>query len=119
MVRRRLDDGVGGVEVAMRKVIPHPGDVKPRDIGLLLENLGRGRSYSFTDLDQADAHGVEHHSAVECASTNVLADGLDRGWDVFESLMIATAHNGIASARICSRIADLKRGTVLSHPRHS
>jgi hypothetical protein len=45
------------------------------------------------------AHGIENQPVVELATTEVLADRSNGSRDVLETLIIAPAHKGIASAK--------------------
>jgi hypothetical protein len=65
------------------------------------------RSDNFTDLDQSDSYGIEHHAVVETTTTKVGADRVGRGNDVVQALRVPTAHSGIASASTWSRMPSL------------
>ena len=54
-----LDDGSGGVEVTVRKVIAHPGDIDPWDGRLLGEELRVDGSHRFADLDEPHSDRIE------------------------------------------------------------
>jgi len=100
-----------GVEVAMCEVIAHPGDVHAGDVWLAIEERWRDRSDRLADFDQADTDGIEDEAIVETAPTEVIVDGGDRSQDVPESLVVSSAHSGIASARTWSRRAGLSELT--------
>lgn len=67
------------------------------------------------------AHRVEHQPVVEPATTEVCTVRCDGGLNVLETLIVAPAHNGIASARTRSRIAGLieSAGTTSTSTRGS
>jgi len=91
--------GAPGGRASLRR---HP-DVTPGDLGLLGENLGGDVLDGFTDLDEPDTHGVEDQSVMEVTPAEVRRYGLGRGDDVFEALVLTSAHSGTASCRTCSR----------------
>lgn len=70
----RMDDAVGGVEVAMSEVVPHPGDVAPRDMGFCGKDLGADVLDRLTDLDEADPNGIEDEPVVEATSSQMGQD---------------------------------------------
>lgn len=43
----------------MSELVPHPGDVAPRDVGFGGEDLGAGVLDRLTDLDEADPNGAK------------------------------------------------------------
>jgi len=47
---------------------------------------------------ETNAHGIEDQSVVELATTEVITDRSNGSQDVLGPLIIAPAHNGIASA---------------------
>ena len=59
VIDRCLHDGMGGVEVSMRQVIPHPGNVDPRYLRLQGQQVWRNRSHRLADLDEADSDCIE------------------------------------------------------------
>ena len=42
---------MSGIEIPMRELVPHAGDIDPRDIGLAGEEVGIDSFDCFTDLD--------------------------------------------------------------------
>ena len=66
-----LQDGVGGVEVAVGEVVAHAGDLPPRDRWLGGEQIVRQRFNSLSDLQQADADGVKDQSVGQVAALQV------------------------------------------------
>ena len=54
-----------GVEVAMRKVVPHAGDLLPRHAWCTLQESGVEVLDRFADLDEADANRVVDQAVVE------------------------------------------------------
>src|SRR4051794_14297263 len=86
-----------GVEVAMREMVAHPGDLAPRDAWLVGEPpLGKGLD-RFADLEESDPHGIEDQTIREVAATNMGTNGLDRGDDIGEALLVAVGHSGTRS----------------------
>ncbi len=98
VIDRRPDDRVGGVEVTVCEVVAHPSDIHPRNIRLAIQQLRGDRSDGLADLDETHAYGIEDQPVVEVATTEVIADRGNGSQDVLETLTIASAHNGIASA---------------------
>ena len=60
-----LHDCVRRVEVAVRQPVPHAGDVFPRNVGFGRQHIGTYPLDRLTDLDEAEANGVEHEAIVE------------------------------------------------------
>jgi hypothetical protein len=59
MVHGALEDGVGGVEGAVREVVTHARDLPPGDVRLGQEQfIGQGLD-GLADLQEPDADGVE------------------------------------------------------------
>ena len=63
-----LHDRVVGVEVAMRQVVPHAGDLLPRHSRCAVQELRVDALDRFADLDEADANSVVDHAVVQVAS---------------------------------------------------
>lgn len=98
VVDGRLHNGVGGVEVAVRKVVAHPRDVYPRDGRLAGKQVWIDGLDGFADLDEPDSYCVKYEPVVEPASSHVIRDCVGSRDDVFEPLVVGAAHSGIASA---------------------
>jgi hypothetical protein len=59
VIHGRLQDRVGGVEVAVGQVIAHAGDLAPRDAGLGVEQPGGQGLHRLADLQQPDPDRIE------------------------------------------------------------
>jgi len=83
-----LEHLVAGVEVAVSQVVAHAGDLAPGDGGLGVEQLGGQGSDGLADFQQADPDGVEYQAVGQVTAPEVGADGVDRGLDVSEPLLV-------------------------------
>ena len=59
VIDRGLNDGMRCVEVPMRQVITHSGNVTPRYLRLQGQQVWRNRSHRLADLDEADSDCIE------------------------------------------------------------
>ncbi len=74
-----LQDRVSGVEVPVREMVAHAGDLPPRDGWLSSEQVvGQGLD-GLADLQQSDPDGVEDQAIGQVAALQVGADRVDRG----------------------------------------
>jgi hypothetical protein len=73
---------VGGVEVAVREVVAHAGDLPPRDGRLGGKQVIGECLDGFADFQQPDPGGVEYQAVGQVAALQVGADRVDRGLDV-------------------------------------
>jgi len=98
LTRTEWAERVGGIEVTVCQMVARPSDIYPRNVRLTIQQLRGDRPDGLADLDEMHAHGIEDQPVVELAATEVLADCTNGSQDVLEKLIIAPAHNGIASA---------------------
>ena len=94
----RPHDGVCGVEVAVGQVVAHPGDVDPRDVWFSIQQLRGDRPNGLADLDEPNPDRIEHQPVVDRSTTKMVVNRGDRRQDVLEPLIVAPAHNEMASA---------------------
>lgn len=98
VVDRCLDDGMGSVEVAVRQVIAHRGDLAPRDGRFGVEERKWKRLDGFSDLQQPDPDRVEDQPVGQISMRGVGADGGDCGQYVLQTLGLAVRRSGTTSA---------------------
>jgi hypothetical protein len=73
-----LHNAVGSVEVSMREMITHPGNVHPRNARFFGEQGGIDRFHRFTDLDQPHPDSIENQAILEPTTAEVSGDGVRR-----------------------------------------
>ena len=88
---------MSGVEVPVREVVPHAGDLPPRDGRLGGEQVIRECLDGLADFQQPDPDGVEYQAVGQVAALQVGADRVDRGLDVGQPLMFPVAQSAISS----------------------
>lgn len=73
-----LNDCVGCVEVSVREMVTHGGDIDPGDAGLGREQFWVDGFDGFADLDESDPDCVEDQPIFESAAASVVGDRLGR-----------------------------------------
>ena len=87
-----LKDAARGFEVVMRKPVAHARDLTPRDIGFPLHKARLKILDGFADLNQSNAHGVEHQTVVKPAAIEVRSNCREGCQDVLEPVTWCSAH---------------------------
>lgn len=77
VLNRRSQNCVGRVEIAVSQAVSHPGDLRPRKIGRIGENVWLKRLYGLADLDQPEPDRVEHQAIAEITTREVCPDCID------------------------------------------
>jgi len=103
-----VDDGVGGVEVAVGEPVAHPGDLGPGQIRLGGQQDCRHAFDRFAYLDQADPDGVLDQPVGKATPRQVVVDGVQRSLDDVEPLPDPAAHSGTASSSTSPATPDLR-----------
>ena len=87
-----------GVEVAVGEVVPHAGDLRPRQGRLRgQEPLGEGLD-RLANFDQTNPHSVEDDPVMEIAGFKMSPNSIDGGNNVLKTLTFPAAQIGTASA---------------------
>ena len=72
---RRFDNGVRGVEVAVREAIPHTGNLRPGEFRAVGQQIRREALDGLADLDEPHTNGVEDQAVVKSSALEVSFDG--------------------------------------------
>ena len=91
----------------MREVIPHPGDLSPRQARLRGGQLRVQGLHGLADLKPPDPYGITHQVVRERTPTDVGTDGLDCCDVVVEARPVVSTHNAIRSGSACLRTPSL------------
>src|SRR5580704_9032443 len=81
----------------MGKTVAHPGDLGPRQVRLVVQQLGGQPLHRLADLDEPNPDGIEDQTVGDVPTYKMSTDRIDRGKDVLESLPITAAHRFRAS----------------------
>ncbi len=82
MINSGLQNRVGSIEVAVRKMITHPRDLRPRYRRLGGKQLGWQGFDCLPDLQQPDTNCVKDQPIGQTTATQMRMDRLDRRLNV-------------------------------------
>lgn len=120
---RRLEhDRMLGVEVSMRKIIPHPRNICPWNLGFRRDQFRVKTFHRLAHFDQTNTNRVEQNSFVDSLSSHVTLYRTTCRKQVIQEVQRRAAHSSIASLSTwgaMSGFSELRTTRSTSRPRIS